>query len=584
MNFVWLDINASWSHSSLALPALHANLSPAVAAACNMQVVRGTIKSPPSQIVQELAAMEPTYIFATGWLFNINYLNEVLCRISALCSPLGIFLGGPEFLGDNSDFLRSNPHVTAVFKGEGEEMFEPFINSLLAQDDAWKNITGFEWIENGAYHNSSNVIVQNFKDLHYPEESELFSWDKSFVQIETSRGCFNSCRFCVSGIEKAPVVDIPIENLRQRFQAAVDKGIKQIRLLDRTFNGKPARAMQLLELFKEFTGELNFHLEVHPALLFPAGESAAESTNPSAVGKLREALTQVPDGLLHIEAGIQTLRQDVLDMCCRKGTCAQAVEGLEHLAASSAFEVHADLIAGLPGYSYSQLVEDTLELMKIAPGEIQLESLKLLPGTWFRNKAESLGIKYSPVTPYEVLQTPSITYNELGKAMTLSKILDLWYNDSKWQSVFRDIFSTGNISCITSAPLLEQLIEELHGTDYITQPLSLENKGILLYRFCKQHIPELAPLVSLEWVRNGLSIKKEPAENFCKWELSQGTDSNPIFVEGDPRYKYYHITIEHKEYSTLDSSQQKRSTRHWFSFNKEIERIAPCGYYAEDIN
>ena len=569
MNFVWLDINASWSHSSLALPALHANLSPAVAAACNMQVVRGTIKSPLSQIVQELAALEPTYIFATGWLFNINYLNEVLCRISALCSPLGIFLGGPEFLGDNSDFLRSNPHVTAVFKGEGEEMFEPFITSLLAKDGNWKNITGFEWIENGIYHNSSNVIVQNFKELHYPEESELFSWDKSFVQIETSRGCFNSCRFCVSGIEKAPVVDIPIENLRQRFQAAVDKGIKQIRLLDRTFNANALRASQMLDLFKEFTGKLNFHLEVHPALL----------RSP-----FKEQLMDMPEGLLHIEAGIQTLRQDVLDMCCRKGTCAQAIEGLEHLTASSAFEVHADLIAGLPGYSYSQLVEDTLELMKIAPGEIQLESLKLLPGTWFRNNAESLGIKYSPVTPYEVLQTPNITYNELGKAMTLSKILDLWYNDSKWQSVFMDVFSTGNGSCITGAPLLEQLIEELHGTDYITQPLSLENKGILLYRFCKQHVPELAPLVSLEWVRNSLSIKKEPAENFCKWELSQGTDSNPIFVEGDPRYKYYYITIEHKECSSLDSSQQKRSTRHWFSFNKEIERIAPCGYCAEDIN
>ena len=111
MNFVWLDINASWSHSSLALPALHANLSADTAAACNMQVVRGTIKSPVQQIVQELSAKEPSYIFATGWLFNINYLNEVLSRIHALCNTLGIFLGGPEFLGENEDFLRANKHI-----------------------------------------------------------------------------------------------------------------------------------------------------------------------------------------------------------------------------------------------------------------------------------------------------------------------------------------------------------------------------------------------------------------------------------------------------------------------------------------
>ena len=110
MNFVWLDINASWSHSSLALPALHANLTPATAAGCNMKVVRGTIKSPVAQIVQEVAALQPTYIFATAWLFNINFLNEVLCRVSALCNPMGIFLGGPEFLGDNSTFLLNNRH------------------------------------------------------------------------------------------------------------------------------------------------------------------------------------------------------------------------------------------------------------------------------------------------------------------------------------------------------------------------------------------------------------------------------------------------------------------------------------------
>ena len=571
MNFIWLDINASWSHSSLALPALHANLSPDTAAACNMQVVRGTIKSAVAQIVQEVAQLDPSYIFATGWLFNINYLNEVLARISALCSPQGVFLGGPEFLGDNSEFLRNHPFVTAVFKGEGEEMFEPFISSLLRGDSCWREIEGFEFLlpcssfegastdaalitasNAGApsFHSSSAVTVKNFKDIRCPEESPLFSWDKSFVQIETSRGCFNSCRFCVSGIEKCPIQDIPIEGLRSRLENISARGIRQIRVLDRTFNGNPRRALQMLDLFKEFEGRLNFHLEVHPALLFPANES-------EAVGKLREALMRMPAGLLHLEAGIQTLRQDVLDMCARKGSCAQAVEGLKHLCGSSAFEVHADLIAGLPGYSYGQLVEDTLELMRICPGEIQLESLKLLPGTWFRLNSVELGIRYSPLPPYEVLQTPAISYEELGKAMTLSKILDLWYNDEKWREPF----------CVI-APLLEQLIEELHGTDYITQPLSLENKGILLYRFCCKHIPSLAPLVSLQWVRNGLSIKKEPAEMFVKWDLKSALE-NPIFVENDPRYKYAYLEYD--------------GVRHWFSFNKEIERVAPCNYFAQEI-
>lgn len=650
MNFVWLDINASWSHSSLALPALHANLAKQTQDECNMQVVSGTIKSGIPQILEELQAKEPSYIFATAWLFNIDYLNQILSRISSLCPVKGIFLGGPEFLGDNREFLESHKYVTAVFKGEGEDTFEPFIRSLLNQDNGWKKLPGFEWMENGSYMSCRSVTVRDFTALQPPEVSSMFRWDKSFVQLETSRGCFNSCRFCVSGIEKAPVQNIPVGELRSRLQDIAAHGIRQVRVLDRTFNGNPRRALELLELFKEFAGKLNFHLEVHPALLFPPGENAtacetekatsgaenapeicategnvtpgAENTpnfcateenitpgaenapnfcateQQSSVGKLRRALAEVPEGLLHIEAGIQTLRQEVLDGCARKGSCAQAVRGLEFLIGTGKFEVHADLIAGLPGYTYNALVEDTLQMMQIGPAEIQLESLKLLPGTHFRRNADALEIRYSPAPPYEVLSTPHISYKELNRAMALSRIIDLWYNDPKWRETFRTIFCCGKAAeapalaaKATPAPescqveshstpgiapqagsrgeLLHKLIGELAGTETLTQPLSLESKGLLLYRFCKKNIPEKSPLISLAWVRNGLSIKKEPAERFIRWDMNGNTPANPLFIKGDPRYRYWYIEIG--------------DTRHWFSFNKEVERVAPCNYITQEI-
>lgn len=616
MNFVWLDINASWSHSSLALPALHANLAEQTQDECNMQVVSGTIKSGIPQILEELQAKEPSYIFATAWLFNIDYLNQILSRISGLCPIKGIFLGGPEFLGNNREFLESHKYVTAVFKGEGEETFEPFIRSLLNEDNSWKQLPGFEWIEEGKYFSNRSVTVKDFTALQPPEKSPMFRWDKQFVQLETSRGCFNNCRFCVSGIEKIAQQNIPIEELRHRLQEIAAKGIRQVRVLDRTFNGNPGRALQLLELFNEFAGKLNFHLEVHPALLFPPDKSspapiqadntlnscshgeissaqaeessvgktefpAGETESPvgktespvgkrefpagemeSPVGKLRKRLAELPDGLLHIEAGIQSLRQEVLDNCTRAGSSDAAVEGLKWLVGIKGFDVHADLIAGLPGYTWENLLQDAADLMEIGPAEIQLESLKLLPGTYFRNNAAELGIKYSPVPPYEVLSTPHISYKELGRAMTLSKIIDLWYNDSKWRKTFREIITA-------EKGLLERLVEELAETEILSQPLSLESKGILLYRFCKTHTPDNAPLIALQWVRNGLSIKKEPAERFIRWDMNGNGPANPIFIENDPRYRYWYIEIG--------------DTRHWFSFNKEVERVAPCNYITQEI-
>lgn len=545
MNFVWLDINASWSHSSLALPALHANLSPQTALQCNMKVVRGTIKSNISDIIEQIEELCPTYIFATGWLFNIEYLNRLLIRVAQISKPKGIFLGGPEFLGENTHFLKSNPHITAVFKGEGEDIFEHFIKSLLAEDNKWRELEGFEWADEQGYHQSKTVIVKDFPSLNYPDNSPLFSWDKSFVQLETSRGCFNTCRFCVSGIDKSPIKDIPVEQLRERIENIAAHGIKQIRVLDRTFNANPKRGVELLNLFKEYAGKINFHIEVHPALL----------RSP-----FKEAIAQVPEGLLHIEAGIQTLRESVLDNCKRLGSCSAALDGLNYLIGTDKYEVHADLIAGLPGYTYSQLVEDTIELMKIAPAEIQLESLKLLPGTYFRERCSEFGIRYSPAPPYEVLQTPQISYRELNKSMVLSRIIDFWYNDENWRDTFREIFTT-------EEGLLLKLIDNLTNTEFICQPMSLESKGMMLYNFCKEFAPAWLPALTVTWVKIGLSLKKEPAQGLCKWSIKDDIH-NPVYVETDPRYKYFHF--------------ETNGSRHWFAFNAEIKRVGPCKHFIEE--
>ena len=58
-------------------------------------------------------------------------------------------------------------------------------------------------------------------------------------------------------------------------------------MLDRTFNYNPRRAKELLRLFLEFSPDIRFHLEIHPALLSE---------------ELKEELKQLPAGLLHLEA------------------------------------------------------------------------------------------------------------------------------------------------------------------------------------------------------------------------------------------------------------------------------------------
>ncbi|MBQ3175150.1 MAG: DUF4080 domain-containing protein [Bacteroidales bacterium] len=551
MNITWLDINASYSHSSLALPSLEAQLQSQTRSGCKIEVVSGTLKTPVDDVLMETIESNPDYILATAWLFNVKYLLSILSRIHSIDKNIKIVLGGPEFMGNNFEFLSGNPYVTAVFKGEGEEIFNEFIK-MVSQDPAsleWRKLEGFEYIENGRYHLKKSAVVREFQKLIPPESSLFFRWDKAFVQLETSRGCFNSCRFCVSGIDSASIQDLDIEQIKIRLDNICSKGIREIRILDRTFNANSKRAVEMLTLFEEYYGKLKFHIEVHPALLSPA---------------VRNKLANIPEGLLHIEAGIQSLDETVLVNCARKGTSKQSIEGLKFLLSTEKFEVHTDFIAGLPGYTFDMLLSDVKRMIAISPDEIQLELLKLLPGTHFRIYSERYGISFSPEPPYEVLKSDSLSYKETVLCKVLSKIIEYWYNDSSWRSTFRKIV-------ISDERFLEDMLMELFASPFHETLHSFESKSMLLYLFCKKHYPEYTDHIVLNWVMCGLSLKKEPASQVRHWNIKDMEQiSNPLFDPVKRTNSYYYFDSD--------------NTRYWFTFNKSEERCKPIKFHQENIN
>ena len=74
MKILWLDINSSYSHSSVALPAIHAHVCnrPEYAERSDWEwcVVRGTINDNPGSLAAAVAQEQPDVIAATFWLFT----------------------------------------------------------------------------------------------------------------------------------------------------------------------------------------------------------------------------------------------------------------------------------------------------------------------------------------------------------------------------------------------------------------------------------------------------------------------------------------------------------------------------------
>lgn len=538
MKLLWLDLNSSYAHSSLALPALHAQI------ANNTDIewcmVSATINENTGSVVNQIYRHQPDIIAATNWLFNHEQLLHIVSRAKALLPHCCVILGGPEFLGDNEAFLYKNKFVSGVFRGEGEETFPLWLKVWNQPRKEWKSITGLCYLnESGEYQDNGLARVMNFSELVPPEKSRFFNWSKPFVQLETTRGCFNTCAFCVSGGEK-PVRTLSLEAIKERLDVIHEHGIKNVRVLDRTFNYNNKRAKELLNLFREYP-DICFHLEIHPALLSD---------------ELKQELATLPKGLLHLEASIQSLRENVLEQSRRIGKLSDALAGLHYLCSLENMETHADLIAGLPLYHLSEIFDDVRTLTEYGAGEIQLESLKLLPGTEMRRRADELGIQYSPLPPYEVLQTREITVDELQTAHYLSRLLDGFYNTPTWRNITR-------ILILENPHFIHDLLDHLVRTDVIDTPLSLERRGLILYDFCKNHYPDYLTQVSIAWIEAGMSLKKAPAEKVRtkrqlppeSWEVVYGAYRENL------RLCFLPVDEEGHGY--------------WFGFESEIQKIQP---------
>lgn len=437
--------------------------------------------------------------------------------------------------------------MTAVIRGEGEEALPKWLEAIDDME-AWRGIEGLCWLEGACGDGSGNVStwptyrdngiarVADFAGLRYPEESPFFKWDKPFVQLETTRGCFNTCAFCVSGGEK-PVRYQSLEQVQARLENICAHGIKDIRVLDRTFNYDTARACSMLDIFAQYNGRMRFHLEIHPSLLSD---------------ELKAKLATLPKGLLHLEAGIQSLNATVLEESGRKGSLKSSLDGLEHLCSLDNIETHADLITGLPSYTLDMLCDDIAQLVKIGVDELQIESLKVLPGTQMRAQAKEKGLRHSPLPPYEIMQTPVMTPWDLKKAMQISRMIDFYYNAPAWQKVTRKLIagSDKGEGCdeVVGSGFITRFTEHLSDIMVLDSPLSLERRGIILYEYCKAHHPSMVTDISVAWIEAGCSLKKEPAGNVVKIKhldaflKELGAHMTIKYGTPDPSHRYYLLT------------------------------------------
>ncbi len=412
---VFLEINSSYSHSMPGYCLIRA-LAEQQLPEWRWGHSGATTKTAPAEIVRDVEAGNPDILLATGYIFNLDLLLEVCIELKKADKRLPIFLGGPCFLGDNEHFLRENSCISGVIRGD-----ESSVPDLLRRKN-FKRVAGLCYLdEQNCYRDNQRADYKAELDtLPSPYQQGIIHRGKAFYQLETSRGCGGACTFCTSSKSKGVKYHSPAR-VKKDLRALHGLGYRDIRLIDRTFNEDSKRALTMLKFFAEDFPDMRFHLEIHPGRLKM---------------EVLEQLAKAKKGSLHLEAGIQSFDPLVLKRICRPSSAETVEKALLSLLSSGNLELHADLLAGLPGQTLASLLSDVNKLLELAPDEIQLENLKLLPGTALRENPPP-GLKYNPAPPWRIEQTNEMSAADLTTAALYSYVLDSWYNPPGLRNVFR---------------------------------------------------------------------------------------------------------------------------------------------------
>src|SRR5439155_859047 len=320
------------------------------------------------------------------YIWNVAETTEVVATLKRVRPEMVIILGGPEVSYETDQQLIVSL-ADYVITGEADLEFAEVCRRLLSGGKPAVKVIAAPLLE------FSQLILPY--DCYTDQDVA-----HRVIYVEASRGCPFSCEFCLSSLD-IPVRQAPLPCLLGHLQRLLDRGVKQFKFVDRTFNLNINVSRTILEfLLERYQPGHFFHFEMIPDRL------------PEA---LREAVARFPVGALQFEVGIQTFNEQVGTLIKRRQNNQRLEENLLFLRKRTGVHIHADLIAGLPGETLESFAAGFDRLVALAPQEIQVGILKRLRGTPIVRHDTEWKIAYNPHPPYDILQNKLIDFATMQK-------------------------------------------------------------------------------------------------------------------------------------------------------------------------
>lgn len=409
-------LNAKYIHSNLALRYLSRFQNNNQKH--DVETMEFTINQRLDFIAEELFRKQPDVVLFSCYIWNVEMLRQLCPILKKIMPDCVIGFGGPEVSYESETFLRENPAVDFVMRGEGELVFTKYLEHLDAGNPATLGeIESLTYRQGDEIFSTPQMHPMDLALLPFPYEDDFSDVQNQIIYYESSRGCPYHCGYCLSSVENG-VRFVPLDKVLPDLQKFLDKNVPQVKFIDRTFNCKKSHAMAIWKYLHEHdNGVTNFHFEI-----------TADLIDQETI----DFLKTVRKGLFQFEIGVQSTNPQTIRAINRNVDFGALSEIVQQIKDGGNIHQHLDLIAGLPYEDYDSFGRSFNDVYALHPEQLQLGFLKVLKGSMLHQKQKEFEIVYHDTAPYEVLTTHELPFADTLRLKYVEEMVETYYNSGRF--------------------------------------------------------------------------------------------------------------------------------------------------------
>ncbi len=233
-NILLVTLNSTYQHAAFGLRYLFANLKEFQP---QTEILEFTTARETREIAEKILSYQPKIIGFGVYIWNVRQMQELVSVIKKISPETVIVLGGPEV-----SFETEAQTITQIadytIKGEGDFLFYDFCHSYFVDSKLpeTKYISG-----------PLPSITSIASPYSYYTDDDI---QNRYIYVEASRGCPYKCEYCLSSLDKS-VRSFDLVTFLKDIDLLIEKGARNFKFIDRTFNLSVPTCTQILNFFLE---------------------------------------------------------------------------------------------------------------------------------------------------------------------------------------------------------------------------------------------------------------------------------------------------------------------------------------------